>query len=674
MPKTVRRKHLYTHKERKKSHIQVQWSKKCKQLIKHRSHSRKTKKKAGVLNEEAKNAFIQVCQSLFSNKYTLVESGISKNRYFFFKKNDEKIVLFEAIHKSVDDNKHENESLTQSVVVTKSQAASHTEKVLIPQIVLRAYYTDGAVVNENRLIEDINKNQQDISSMVYDEDKSKFFTIDVLMHKKSICTLDVNVLKEITDSTMHNTTYIKSIKDNLSTLEHPETQAIINYLNYQSTDYYIKFDVDNFVTQTIPGFVLSHTNYHNSLFTNLWNVNPVAIDLDSLKHMLCSVMFFDVRRAALKSASMRAKKEKAVLSGLVTLKILIKMFVPIPDFKPLIDELYRQYEETAKEHMEASMEAFYFQDLVDNVSGEIKAPSSGETTSPKAEQTIQPTQYKKGKCIEIQEILVNNRTVPALNERMSVPALLDVIGKWACSQPNLNGILSKMFNIPKNFISNIYPQTFEVQGCANVLQVVAMVKIHQEKIQTAVFKRKPSSVQSIVVAKRVSNFFQKRTSARRKDVGSSQEEPTNDSPPSSKEKKTDVPSTNPHGVMNELFQLDCSEMQKDASGMYSYVLVLHISKSIHLKKQIVNSVLPFVDGGSIHGAIIHPELLHIYSLDKFASKQEDIAETETMTSPIYAISKKMANSIKVEALLQTLKEKIDAQAKTIQQLQSSHSA
>jgi len=61
-------------------------------------------------------------------------------------------------------------------------------------------------------------------------------------------------------------------------------------------------------------------------------------------------------------------------------------------------------------------------------------------------------------------------------------------------------------------------------------------------------------------------------------------------------------------------------------------------------------------------------------LDKFESKQADIPET--MTSPIYAISKKMANSIKVdftlnahEALLQTLNEKVDTQAKLIEQLQ-----
>lgn len=673
MPKkTVRRKRMYTHKQINKSHIHVQWSTKCKQLIKHRSRSRKNKKKAGVLNKTAGNAFIQVCKSLFQKEYTLVKSGISKNRYFFFKSNVEHIVLFEAIHASLNDNQNENNSLTKSVVTkSKSKATSQTENVLIPQIILRNYYQDDGQVQEATLLDTIQTQAVDISSMVFNSDNRTLFTIDVLMHQKSICTLDVDVLQEITHSTLNNETYIEDIQTNLFTLEHPETQAILNYLNYQSTDYYIKFDVDDHVSQTLPSFVLSHTNYHNSLFTHLLNImTPEAIDLDSLKHMLCSVMFFDVRRSALKGASMRAKKEKAVMSGLVTLKILIKTFAPIPDFKPLIDELYRQYEETVKEHMEASMEAFYSQDLVDNVSGEINDPPHNVTKSPQAEQPIQPIPYQKKRCIEIQEILVDDRTVASLNDKMSVPALLDVIGKWVCSQPNLNGILSKMFNIPKNLISNIYPQTFEVQGCANVLQVVAMVKIHQDTIKTAVFKRKTSSLQRVMSAKCVASKMRKASFLKRK--GAESTSSVNDI--QTTQEKTDAPSLNQHNALNEPFQLDCSGMQQDASGMYSYLLVLHISKSIHLKRQIVNSVLPFVDGGSIHGAIIHPQLLHIYSLDKFESKQANIPET--MTSPIYAISKKMANSIKVdftlnahEALLQTLNKKVDTQARLIEQLQ-----
>ena len=86
-------------------------------------------------------------------------------------------------------------------------------------------------------------------------------------------------------------------------------------------------------------------------------------------------------------------------------------------------------------------------------------------------------------------------------------------------------------------------------------------------------------------------------------------------------------------------------------------------------------MLPFVDGGAIRGAIIHPDLLKVYSLDTFNSKQQD---TQTkIQSPVYCTSKKIANSIKFnfkltqhDYLLQALKEKIDAQEKTIKDLQN----
>lgn len=667
---------------------------------KHRTQKRCLKKKAGILGDDACSAFMEVCKWLLNKQYYLIEEGICNNRYFFFKTDTDKdVYIFEAVHQSVNDNK--TEEFPQPSVVKAPPTTGKKEKQLsditIPQFVLRNLCVN-KVVNDSKATEELRKVCTNIKTHVFEKQIANTqiantpmstFTINIIMHDRLKYNKEINIMNTRAKNINNHKDILNKIKFNLQNREHPETQAIIDYLNYEKTDFYVKFDVKSDVNdkegQILPGIILSEIDYKNSLFSKLNPSIPTSlIDLANLKHLMCSVMFFYVGKTAIYSASNKAKTEKAIMSGLVTLKILIKTFAPIPDFKPLIDELYRQYEETAKKHMEADMEAYFTDDLLDNAKEETENQTENQTD--KTTETVQCTVNKqpdasdlpKKKWLEITELLVGERSVPSLNEKMSPQAILDVINKWVCSPSNLNSILSKMFKIPNGFTRNIYPQTFDVQGCANSLQVVALVKVHKSTVVRTVFQAKKKSLTSHVtdvIKRRIST--QKSKSIRQEQGDTVQttvgKEPTN---ATEKAHSSEQPKTNPRNmeIINERFQLETANLHEDASGMYTFFMVLYISKSIDLTRKIINKLVPFVDGGAIRGAIIHPDLLKVYSLRKFGQKQKDV--TEKIYPPIYCRSKKMANSIifdfkltEHDQLLQALKEKIDSQEETIKNLQ-----
>ena len=653
---------------------------------KHRTHKRCLKKKAGVLGEEARKAFTTVCDWLLNEGYFLIEDGLSKNRYFFFKEIDHQYFLFEAVHQSINDNKEE-ELPTKSIVKAPAINKETQQGIDIPQIVLREFYNpvDKTIKDTTAASKKIQESFQNITTHVYKNKLYKrdmpTFEIEVRALDKPICTFKIDIIQTITNNSVNNSSYITQIDNNLSTLEHPDTQAIIDFLYYKHTDFYVKFDVDDIITKPLPGIILSEIHYQNSLFSNLsQSILPSPLDLENLKHLLRSAMIFVIGRTAISKVSRSAGIDTAILTVFLAVKILIKSVAPIPDFKPLIDELSRQYVETSKEHMHANLDVYFENDLIENTKAETEAHADADADA--ADKAGRDTAKKqkasnlqKRKCLEITDIFVGDRTVPALNEKMSVNAVLDVINKWVCSPPNLNRILSKMFNISVGFISNIYPQTFDVRGYVNMLQVVALVKVHKDTVIRTVFQtKKKNTFASVVTVHSIAHKIIKSKKQGRSDtVGAADsQEPNNATDDAHHEQPEDTPS--PPEILNDDFQLETSGLKADESGMYTLFLVLHISKSLNLSQKLVNNLLPFVDGGAIRGAIIHPDLLKVYSLGTFNSKQQD-APTK-IKSPVYCTSKKIANSIKFsfkltqhDYLLQALKEKIDSQEETIKHLQ-----
>lgn len=606
------------------------------------THTIQHKNRGGQIKNEKIPRIAEAVKTVINVGYTLL---VHKNRYFFTRVVDDLFIFFEGVFRE-----DEKDDIISTSYICRSEAKKLKNSCV--EVKQYRFSDDPDKTETNSLQTELISDAVNTKFETYDKcgqlqksfpvsshgvhkdtkETKRKITFDLLepfqlcISQTGDITSNVNEVQSVLQIDNKTENYSGEIDDiletNMQKLQ-PDSIAMVEYLKYlQPEQYFIYFDISKSYDELyIPGFILQTRHFENSLLKDTKAEKVETLKTDEIIKLFRLKTYGDMFRRSVHK----------MLGTEATAFFAMEAMRHVPGYNTIMNII----EQGVKMHTE--IKNTLGEDALQQTSSLYEEFRESRNNEEVVESLCEKGLEQIYHFTEVSELLVpelsiSQREIPGIVDNLPSKHKLQLASKYISDAYQFNRLLSKIFAFTDlQFVHRIISQNYLIPQCVQLSQMFAKVLIHEK------FFKKDSYCRGVQPA-----FFTYRNA------------PDTEANP---KKQLRLPNhkykTNEGGDIYYYYYLSLCLYKKNRRNQST-------------KEKLKNS-LPFTRQIYIKGALLCPSKIKIRKVGRVF---EETANTPRISflKPTYHIPQKIPNSVHNFYMITELREKLDDQAKLIEEL------